>query len=233
MPESSKRARPGWMKWVTGTLVAALAFAIVSQWRQGEESDDFSGVRGVELAELLKSLDATNERLSRQIDELTATRDELKSSNQSTAEAEKAAKKRATELAILAGTVGAKGPGVTVTMTAPEGGITAAVLIDAIQELRDAGAEVIAINGSVRVIASTSFLDEDKGVRSGSKMLTSPFVIQAIGSAETLDEAVTFRGGLADRVEARGGSTDVTRETDLEISTLAPEPQEQYAQAAP
>ena len=41
-------------------LVGLLAFTMTVQWSQDDETDDFSGVRGVELAELLKSLDATN-----------------------------------------------------------------------------------------------------------------------------------------------------------------------------
>src|SRR6478736_4603486 len=95
--------------WIVALLVGLLAFTMTVQWRQDDETDDFSGVRGVELAELLKSLDATNTRLSQQIDTLRASRDDLRGSNESTAEARKAAVERANALAILAGTVGAEG----------------------------------------------------------------------------------------------------------------------------
>ena len=58
-------------------------------------------------------------------------------------------------LRILTGTVAATGPGVTLTIDDPDGSVTAATLLDGVEELRDAGAEAIEINDSVRVVAST------------------------------------------------------------------------------
>ena len=56
-------------------------------------------------------------------------------------------------LGILAGTVAAEGPGIVVTI---DGVDDAALLLDTVQELRDAGAEAIQL-GDVRVVASTYF----------------------------------------------------------------------------
>ena len=63
---------------IAGLLVAVLAFAITVQVRHDDDAQDFSNLRGADLAEMLKSIDATNQRLADQIDELTKTRDELK-----------------------------------------------------------------------------------------------------------------------------------------------------------
>ena len=41
--------------------------------------------------------------------------------------------------------------------------MTSSNLLDAIEELRDAGAEAIQINGAVRVVASTDFVDDAPG----------------------------------------------------------------------
>lgn len=218
--------------WIVGLLVGTLAFLITVQWNQGDETDDFTGVRGAELAELLKSLDSTNARLSEQIRSLEQSRDDLRDSNASTAEAQEAAIRRANTLAILAGTVGAEGAGIEITMTAPAGAVTASVLLDAVQEMRDAGAEVIAVNGVARVVAQTWFLDDDAGVRVSGRVLKPPYVMEAIGDPDTLFEAVTFRGGLADRVEGRGGEVDVEKRQRIQVTTVADAPDPQYARPA-
>ena len=118
-------------RWLVAFLIGALAFAITVQWRQSEETEDFSGVRGAELVELLKSLDATNTRLNEQIETLTATRDELQNSTENSVEATDAAKRRADELEILAGTVGAQGEGIEITVTAPAGNEKPTAVFDA------------------------------------------------------------------------------------------------------
>lgn len=215
-----------------GFLIALLAFTITAQWRQGTDTQDFSGVRGEELAEMLKSIDATNQRLNTQIDELTVTRNDLKRNTQTSAEAEKSARKRADSLAILAGTVGATGPGIQITVTAPARAVTASVLLDAVQEMRDAGAEVIAINGVVRVVAQTWFADDDAGVRVGGRVLQPPFVMEIIGDPQTLAEAVRFRGGLADRVQSRGGTVEIQEREAISVTALADELEAKYAQRA-
>ena len=72
-------------------------------------------------------------------------------------------------LGILAGTVPATGPGVTITIDDPDGAVTRPTLLDGVEELRDAGAEAIEINDSVRVVASTSFTDGDGGSSSTAR----------------------------------------------------------------
>ena len=50
----------------------------------------------------------------------------------------------------------AVGPGIRVTVNDPSGGVGSNHLINGIQELRDAGAEVIELNDTVRVVAQTA-----------------------------------------------------------------------------
>lgn len=218
-----------WREWVIprrGQLVVAvllggLAFAMTAQINQGEE-EDFSSLRGVELVELLKSTDAANERLADQIEELGRTRDELESSTQRSETAERQARERADALAILAGAVGATGPGLTITIDGPEDEVGAAQLLDAIEELRDAGAEAFSINGAARVVAQTYFLDTENGrVSVGGRDVQRPFTIDAIGDPETMAEAVGIRGGLVDSIEFRGGTISVETKDSLSITALA------------
>jgi uncharacterized protein YlxW (UPF0749 family) len=221
--------RPASSQLVMALLLAGLAFAMTAQIRH-KDTADYSGVRGGELVELLRSLDAANERISTQVSDLTLTRNELLSSTKRSEKAERQARKRADDLSILAGSAGASGPGVTLTIDDPDEKIDAAALLNAVEELRDAGAEVVAIDGSARVVAQTYFLDDDNGVRVGGRAVKRPFVIEAIGDPSTMAEAVKFRGGLADKVHNRGGTLSVSTSDKITITALADVKRPEYAQ---
>ena len=213
---------------IVAILIGGLAFAMVVQI-QHDDSDDYSNVRGDDLVELLKSLDAANERLGTQIDELTATRNGLLNSTKRSEEAEKQAKLRAEQLAILAGTSGATGPGVEVVINDPDKDIDASALLDAVEKLRDAGAEAIAINGVARVVAQTYILDDDDQIRVGGREINRPFRIEAIGDASTLSGAVRFPGGLIDGITTRGGTATVAEKKKVTITALADVKTPEYA----
>lgn len=221
--------RPTISQVIVAALIGGLAFAITVQVRD-DGTDDYAGVRGDELVELLKSLDTANERLSTQVEDLTTTRNGLLDSSKLSEKAEKQAKTRAEQLAILAGTSAATGPGIELTINDPDKQIDASALLDAIEELRDAGAEVIAVNGVARVVAPTYFLDDDDAIRVGGREIKRPFRIEAIGDPDTMAEAVRFRGGLIDRVANRGGSAFVTEEDKITITALADIKSPEYAQ---
>lgn len=213
---------------IVALLLGALAFAVVVQV-DGNDEEDYAGVRGDELVELLKSLDVANERLDAQIDDLSTTRDGLLDSTRRSERAEQQAKERADQLAILAGTAGATGPGIELVIRDPDEQIDAAALLDAIEELRDAGAEAIAVNGVARVVAQTYFLDDDGQVRVGGREVKRPYRIEAIGDPQDLAEAVRFRGGLIDRVSNRGGSASVSEKDKVTITALADVKSPEYA----
>ena len=221
--------RPTVSQLVVAILIGGLAFAVIVQIRDND-NDDYSGVRGDDLVVLLKSLDAANERLGTQIDDLTATRNDLLSSTQRSENAEKEAKLRAEELAILAGTSGATGPGVEVVISDPDKDVDASSLLEAVEELRDAGAEAIAINGVARVVAQTYFLDDDDEIRVGGREVKRPYVIEAIGSPSTLAGAVRFPGGLIEKISNRGATATVTKKDKVTITALADIKTPEYAQ---
>ena len=230
MPEPRWRSllRPSFPLVTVGVLLGILGLAMVAQINE-KDTDDYSNVRGEDLVELLKSLDAANERIGTQIDELTATRNGLLNSTQLSEKAEKQAKLRAEQLAILAGTSGATGPGVEVVIDDPNKDIDASALLDAVEKLRDAGAEAIAINGVARVIAQTYFLDDDDEIRVGGREIKRPYRIEAIGNASTLDGAVRFPDGLIDGISTRGGTATVTKQDKVTITALADVKAPEYA----
>jgi len=220
--------RPTFPRILVAVLLAALAFTMTVQIRQ-DEGDDYTTARGAELVELLKGLDAANQRLSTQINSLTATRDDLLTSTRRSADAQKQARDRAEQLSILAGTSGATGPGIELTIEDPDKAIDAASLLYAVEELRSAGAEAIVVNGTARVVAQTYFLDDDDAVRIAGREVTRPFVIEAIGDPAILASAMRFLGGLTDRVNNRGGTVSVEERDRVTITALADLKSPEYA----
>jgi uncharacterized protein YlxW (UPF0749 family) len=213
---------------LVAALVAVLAFAVTVQVRQ-DDTTDYGSLRGVELIELLKSVDVANERLASQIDDLTATRDRLRAARGDTGEAEDVARQRAEQLAVLAGSVGATGPGVRLTIDDPSGVVDAGLVLDVLQELREAGAEAIVVDDTARVVAQTYVLDDADGLRIGGRQVSSPYVIDVIGDPATLEEAVTFRGGVVDLLQARGAKAAVARRETITITALADVRTPEYA----
>ena len=146
---------------VIGVLFVLLGFATVSAARGTTTSGLLLTAREDEVVRVLDDLTERQTRLEIEQRALEATRDRLLSGSEEQRLA--VARARADALAILAGTVPATGPGIRFTITDRDGVIDYTVLLDAVQELRDAGAEAIQI-GNVRVVASTWFDDAPDGI---------------------------------------------------------------------
>ena len=71
------------------------------------------------------------------------------------------------------------------TVTDPDGRLASGDYLDAVQELRDAGAEAISVDGE-RVVATTAIVDTPDGIAVGDTVLSSPVEIRAIGDPDTL-----------------------------------------------
>ncbi|UPK73063.1 DUF881 domain-containing protein [Nocardioidaceae bacterium SCSIO 66511] len=229
---NAMKRRPGRAQTVVAVLLGILGFAAVMQVQTVREDDDFAGYRRGDLVQLLDSLDAAHERVSADLEDLNDTRADLQSSTKRTKAAREAAAKEAERLSILAGTVPVTGPGIRITITDEENSVGASTLLNAIEELRDAGAEAISINGVVRIIAQSYFVDSDRGIRVDGRELTRPLVLDVIGDADTLRDAVGFRGGLIDEVQLVGGEAKVEQLDSIEITALSDPREPEYAQPA-
>jgi len=230
---ASLTRRPSRGQVLVAVPLAVLGFAAAVQVGANNADGVYPGARRGDLVELLDSLDAANSRAQQQIAELEATRRELESTTDTRRAALEEAREEATTLAILAGTVPATGPGVVIRIDDPDGAVGAATMLNAIQELRDAGAEAIEINDSARVVAQTYFADGDNSLTVDGDALQPPYVIDAIGSSATLAVAVKFPGGLEDEVQALGGTVEVEETDAVDVTSLAEEPVPEYAQPAP
>lgn len=220
---------------IVAVVLALVACTAVVQVRVNRADDGYQNARREDLIAILDGLNQNNRRLESEITELEERKNTLSSSADKAQTAREQAEQQVRTLGILAGTLPAQGPGVRITLNDPEGKMTSGNLLDAIEELRDAGAEAIQINGSVRVVASTDLTDDAPGVRVDGEKLVSPYVIEAIGESHNLAEAANFPGGLVSEVTGPqiGGTAEVTELRQLTVSALHAPEEHRYARPAP
>ena len=84
-------------------------------------------------------------------------RQELQSGANSRKVAQQEAEDRLTRMKVLAGTVPVHGPGIKITIDDPDEKVTSDMMLDAVEEMRDAGAEAMVLNNKVRIVADTWF----------------------------------------------------------------------------
>ena len=219
---------------VIGVLCALLGFGVVAQFEATSGDSLLRTARTDDLVRLLDDLGERQQRLDAERLQLIETRDRLVSGADTGEAALREARERARSLGVLAGTVHATGPGVVVRISDPSTQLSAAVLLDTVQELRDAGAEAIQI-GDVRVVASTSFVDgPGRGVISiDGEVVDRPFDVRAVGEPATIAPALSIPGGVVDTVTKAGGTAEVTRREEVTVDALRVLPTPRYARAVP
>ena len=212
-------------------LAILLGFAVATQVRQNQ-SLGLESLRQSELVTILDNATLLSSRLDQNARELQATRDQLVSGSTSGAAALKAAQERLDALGILAGTARAHGPGIRMTIADPGGKVTPPVLLDAIQELRDAGAEAIQVN-NVRMVASSHFGQGASGIEIDGSSVTQPYTIVAIGDPPTMSSAMEIPGGLSENVRQLGASITITQAKELTVGALHTLSEPRYARPVP
>jgi uncharacterized protein YlxW (UPF0749 family) len=229
----SPRRRTGTRAQVTAAmLLAVLGFAAVVQVQAVQSNDDYEGMREEDLVQLLNSLSAASQRAENEIAELEQRRSSLRSDTDSRAAILEQARQQAAVLGILAGTVPATGPGLVVRVSDPEGAMGINQLLDGLEELRNAGAEAIEINDSVRVVAQTALEDGEDGIIVDGRQVVAPYTIEVIGDPHTLAQSLNFTGGFVEDIEGPsiGGSVVIDQVEAVEIATLAEPREPEYAQ---
>ena len=124
------------------------------------------------------------------------------------------------QLRVFAGMSAVTGTGITVRV---EGGFDERALSDLVNELRNAGAEAIAVN-SARVGPRSHFgATTDRELTVDSVAVRGPWHVRAIGSPEVMYIAMTRTGGIVGQFELiyKGTRFDVSRESALEVPALA------------
>ncbi|MFY9586539.1 MAG: DUF881 domain-containing protein [Actinomycetota bacterium] len=211
-------------------VVAVIGFLFVTQFRENRTLQSrLSFEREADLTQLLSDLSDRSAELN---EEITDLRVQLAAAA-SAGEREKVlidnARRELDGMRILLGLVPVEGEGIEISISDPDDQVGPDLLVDIIQELRDAGAEAIEVNGR-RVVASTAFIGAPGALGVDGVAVSAPLRIAAIGARETLAEALRIAGGIQDAVLARrGASIRITERPGLRISSLHPLPKFSYA----
>ena len=227
-------ARPGRGQVIAAVILFVVGLGGAMQIRITNTDDAYTNARREDLIQILDGLGSESRRLESEIADLQQTKTTLQGGADSRRVAEEESKRRLSELSILAGTVGAKGPGIRMRISDPGQKVTANVLLDAVQEMRDAGAEAIEFNDSVRVVASTWFGSDGTTLLVDGKPLSRPITMEVIGDSHSLEEAAQFRGGLVSEISGPriGGAVSIEQLTEVDISSLHSPAENQYARPA-
>lgn len=229
--------RPGRSRLVFGALAILLCLllgvGIATQVHQNTSGDSLDTARPADLLVLLDSLRQREATLNSEVTELQRTLNSMRASGNSDQAAIENAQARLSALAILAGVVGATGPGVTVTIDDPVPGVAPEAMLDVINELRAAGAEAIEIRDgqhAVRVGVDTWVAGVPGSLIVDGITLSAPYSLLAIGDPPTLAAAMNIPGGAVDSVKRVAGRMSVQQADKVDVTALRQPKERQYAQ---
>lgn len=178
-----------------GFLLGAL---LVLQLRSQEAGNGLDTLTTTELTVLVGNLNTRNDQLRV---EIATTQAELSALQASAARGDTSVGQLESDLARVRAWTGLDpviGPGVRITVT---GGLDAGSVRDLLNELRNAGAEAIAVD-EVRVEPNSIVDGPVGGLLVGNVHLGNPFEVSAIGNPESLTGSLTRAGGIIAQLAA-------------------------------
>ncbi|MEU8677963.1 DUF881 domain-containing protein [Streptomyces sp. NPDC048560] len=217
---------------IVALLLFVLGLGLAIQVRSNSDDSALRGARQEDLVRILDEVDDRTQRLEDEKQRLDDQRTELENSSDQAEEARKQTLEKERQLGILAGTVAAHGPGITLTISDPSGAVEPDMLLDAIQELRAAGAEAIEVDG-VRVVASTYFSGTGGAIEVDGREIAPPYEFKVIGKPQDLEPALNIPGGVVQTLEKEQATAQVARADDIVVDALRPAERPDYARSSP
>lgn len=216
---------------ITLTIVCLiLGVALVVQFRtQRNITDSILVSSSTEQAAMIDGLVESNAALRKEIGSLEA---QLSDYQWGTADGSlQGLASDLNQVKVFNGLIEVSGPGVELVLGGP---LAAEEVQDVINELRNAGAEAIVLNGQ-RVVVNSVITVDRRGLALSGVPLTAPYRFGAIGDPDTLARAVDRKGGLVPALLANHPGLEMDMQTSEKI--VAPihdrKMEFQYAQVAP
>ncbi|KAE8126576.1 MULTISPECIES: DUF881 domain-containing protein [Bifidobacterium] len=225
--ESGVRARLA-TSFLIALLCALLGFGYAIQLNNPASS--YETLSEEELTRLITETSTQVQNLEQRKSDLTNQLNSLKAAANKQQEAERIAKENEQTSGILSGRLPAQGKGVIISITEdPKNRIDASTMFQLLEELRNAGVEVMALNG-VRVVTSTYISDTKDGLESDGQELQAPYTLKAIGNPQNLQNAVDIAGGVGSRLKVKfGAAVRVTPSDQVRITEIHESRQYKYA----
>lgn len=211
-------------------MAAAVGFLLVSELRTSVGVEERLQIESEE--DLTRIFAGLNDEANALRDEITELRIQLRlleSSAEREELAHETARRELADLEVLAGLVPAVGPGVVVRVDDPGHRVAFDLVLDMVQELRNARAEAIAVNG-VRLGAATAFSQRHGRMLVGGVPTSAPYVVDAIGDPATLEGGLRIPGGTVDTLTALARvQVTVERQSEVRVPALRDAPELEHA----
>ncbi|HMA36533.1 MAG TPA: DUF881 domain-containing protein [Chloroflexia bacterium] len=184
--------------WRARVLVSAvclvLGILLVSQFRSQRIDRSVISQSPNDQTSYLSQLYTSNEQQRASLEQLQAEVAKYEQTRNGGSSSLLALIKDLQQLRMINGEVEVTGPGVEVRVTGGENVVQ--MIQDLVNELRNAGAEAVAVNGVRLVSRSVIEEDADHHLTVDKQPITSPYRLDAIGDAATLQTALERKGGV-------------------------------------
>jgi uncharacterized protein YlxW (UPF0749 family) len=202
-------------KWATRLTITALCLALglllVVQLRSQGNGRQALQIEDWDYA--LVALIDSNARLRDEIEDLEAQLSQLRVAGSGTAVLQSLVDET-NHLRVVNGLVEVSGPGVEVETSGP---VTILDLHDLINELRNAGAEALSLNGQ-RLVAWSAISTDGVQVTVDSQPIQPPYRLEAIGNPASLQTALLRPGGLVELLEELEQRISITVRTRDDVT---------------
>lgn len=184
---------------ILGFLCLLLGVMLVTQFRSQRLAREDVPVSSSDQATYISQLYDSNTQLRQQVGQLSQEVTQYKQDTSGGKSNLASLVRDLQNLRMANGEVEVVGPGVSVQV---EGELTVFELQDLVNELRNASAEAIAVNG-VRVVTRSAIVADEQGrILLDRQPLSPPYRMEAIGAPDTLAPALQRKGGLTALLEA-------------------------------
>ena len=187
-------------------ILLVLGFLLVVQLRSQSPEGGLDRLASQDLTLLVANLNTRNDQLRGEVAALQA---QLSRVETAAGSGQQSALQLRNELArdrAWTGLAGASGTGVSVQLGGP---VTGGVVNDLLNELRNAGAEALAV-GPVRVVAGSVATGDPGSVSIDGVRLTEPIEVVALGDRNALAGSLTRAGGIVALLAATDPDVVVT-----------------------
>jgi uncharacterized protein YlxW (UPF0749 family) len=187
-----------------------IGLLLVGQLRSQARPTELSSLSAQELSQLVETLSTRNRELR---SGLTDIREQLRDYRLAQAQGQSVldvTRQDLSRITAFAGLGAVEGQGIVIDV---EGTLDAIALNDLINELRNAGAEALAVD-QTRVTARSVAIQGPRSLLLDGAEIGTRFTIRAIGSPEGLLAAIQRPGGIIAQLEQFIHATIVARQTD-------------------
>ncbi len=207
-------------------IALLLGFLVVVQLRsQAQVTRSLENQDNTSVALLINDLNRANTRLLQQTVALAQRQQALEQALVAGGADAKAIERELMILRQVAGTLPVHGPGLEIRIDGP---LQDFEVQDALNNLRNAGAEAFSFNG-YRIVTGTPLVIRDRALYLNGQRVVAPYVLKVIGDPEQLENAADLSASsLQTHVRV-----SIQRKTDVAISEVLSDRPLIYAQRGP